>query len=487
MDRALDLPSDSAGGDVGIVGSQKEPTRQTTVLTKTHTGKLHGNYCSTTCSCNKKGSGDLGVRSDLGLLGHGSRYGLSETPVRNTGYGEREPQRPYSRNGRGIPTTDNDCSDIDEDWHVRSDFHRSRRRERKHNRMIMQSDILDEQHRCRPNAVIHVPRRVGDGMRGPSGYISVGHLMSTVEDEVPQDSCMQEQRGFMNNPVPPRAQRVYVKEVRSEKEWSVNQFDGKQDWSSYWAQFQMVAKFNRWTPDIQAMHLVKALCGTARTVLADMTPESMAHLPTLVKILERRYTPKEKVPAFRAQFYGRRQKLKENSQEFAEELRTLTLRAFPEENSESRESRMVDKFVDGLQDPDLKKHVMFGHPTSMVAAISLALEWEAVEEVQALNGAQKPKDQGRVCSANEDTWGQTMKTLADKIESLVQIFRATNNQTSRNSNRRKEVTSSPTNLRRECCQCYKIGHYSKDCPFKGVKCFSCHQMGHFSKECPNKK
>ena len=146
--------------------------------------------------------------------------------------------------------------------------------------------------------------------------------------------------------------------VNISRDLKVNLFDGKQDWSAYWAQFQMIARYAGWSQRLQAIHLVKSLVGGARTILADMTSSQMEDLPRLVAALERRYMPREKVPAYRALFNGRRQQLKESVQDYAEELRLLAMRAFPVESVESREMRLVDKFVEGLQDSDLKKHVL---------------------------------------------------------------------------------------------------------------------------------
>lgn len=183
----------------------------------------------------------------------------------------------------------------------------------------------------------------------------------------------------------------------SGREWSVNTFDGKQDWRAYWAQFQMVARFNNWSPRVQAMHLVKSLIGGARTIIADMTTDQMENLPRLVAAVEKRYCPREKIPAHRAIFNGRRQKVKESAQEFAEELRMLVLKAFPQDTVDSRESRLVDKFVDGLLDAELKKHVALLHPENLEIAASIAVEWEAFDEAQWVNGVRKPKDKERAC------------------------------------------------------------------------------------------
>ena len=143
-----------------------------------------------------------------------------------------------------------------------------------------------------------------------------------------------------------------------------------------------------------------------------MTIEEMEDFNLIVWALERKYRPLEEIPAYRALFSGRRQQIKECPQDFAENLRLLAKKAFPQESAQTRESRVVDKFIEGLQDKDSKKHVVFQHPTSMTMAVSIALEWEAFEEAQKVSGVCKQKDRDRALVVQQTVNDNQTKYMA---------------------------------------------------------------------------
>ena len=277
----------------------------------------------------------------------------------------------------------------------------------------------------------------------------------------------------------PLPDRPSIKRI---KEWTVNNFDGKPDWDAYWAQFQLVARFNGWSQSMQAMHLVKSLVGSARTILADMTPDQMENLPYLIAALERRYRPREKVPAYRALFNGRRQQAKEGAQEFAEELRLLALKAFPNESQNSKESRLVDKFLEGLQDSDMKKHVMFQHPDSIEAAVSIAVEWEAFEEVQQVNGVKKPKDRERAYAlVNSDhNWAKALERRIEALTLAVQTNKEKQEMKSETSGDRGQAPKT----RYGKFNGKKIGQKAQN--LENIQCYFCHEFGHYCRDCPKR-
>jgi hypothetical protein len=280
--------------------------------------------------------------------------------------------------------------------------------------------------------------------------------------------------------------------ARGDNEWRVGAFDGKQDWRSYFAQFKLLASYNRWTTLEQALHLAKSLQGQARTILADMTPEQMAHLPTLVAAIERRYQPRERTLAHKALFNSRRQGAKEDVSTFGEALRLLALQAFPNLLPAGRECRMIDRFLEGLQDTELRKHLYLQHFETFDAVLSAAIEWEALDEAITLGGARKPRMYDRVAAVTEQSSGNKqaeemlltqMNLLAEKLAGLEASLKVQQSTGSyQNQNARSQSTRP-----KMCYYCSKEGHTKKSCPLflSTIMCFKCKQHGHFASDCSN--
>lgn len=60
-------------------------------------------------------------------------------------------------------------------------------------------------------------------------------------------------------------------------------------------------------------------------------------------------------------------------------LNRLANRAFPNIPMSSHEDLIIDQYISGLGDLEIKKYVQFAHPSTIGKAISLAVEFEAFE------------------------------------------------------------------------------------------------------------
>lgn len=60
-------------------------------------------------------------------------------------------------------------------------------------------------------------------------------------------------------------------------------------------------------------------------------------------------------------------------------LKRLAQRAFPNEPNSSLEIHVIDQYLNGLGNYELKKHLTFKHPQTLQQAISCASECEAIE------------------------------------------------------------------------------------------------------------
>ena len=57
----------------------------------------------------------------------------------------------------------------------------------------------------------------------------------------------------------------------------------------------------------------------------------------------------------------------------------MVTKAYPTLPKVAQDQWVLDQFTQGLDSPDLKRHVQFGHPKDVTEAIFLSVEFEAFE------------------------------------------------------------------------------------------------------------
>ena len=97
------------------------------------------------------------------------------------------------------------------------------------------------------------------------------------------------------------------------------------------------------------------------------------------QVITDRYEPKEKDVAYRCQFRYRKQEKGGSVSDYGYQLNRLARKAFPNLTLSQLETHVIDQFITGIGNYELQKHVQFGHPKSINAAIGLATEYEALD------------------------------------------------------------------------------------------------------------
>ena len=103
----------------------------------------------------------------------------------------------------------------------------------------------------------------------------------------------------------------------------------------------------------------------------------------------------------------------ESFTEYGYALKRLAIRAFPQIKHEAREELIVDQFLQGLIDLEMRRYVSLTHPTSVDQAVSRATEYETVTQSMKGPHMHKPKQIAAVQEAQSD---RDISNLLQKVE-----------------------------------------------------------------------
>lgn len=160
-------------------------------------------------------------------------------------------------------------------------------------------------------------------------------------------------------------------------------YDGKSSWSNFRVQFEIVAEMNDWSPRRCAMEMAASLRDQAVCVLSLLEPRQRNEYPALVQALEARFEPKHQTEMHRAALRNRTRKRGENLAALAQDVKSMTRKAFPTATGELWEQLTVNSFLDSLPDAEMEWAVLQGKPKTVEEAVTLAMQFEAFKLVKA--------------------------------------------------------------------------------------------------------
>ncbi len=170
------------------------------------------------------------------------------------------------------------------------------------------------------------------------------------------------------------------------------------------------------------------LRGEAQKLLGSLTMAQLSDYHLLKAILAQRFNPQEREIAHRCEFRHRRRNKGENVADYGYSLRRLGQKAYPCLLYQQLETYVIDQYINGLSNYELKKHVQFGHPRTLDQAIALATEFEALEgsvdrvkkplhhttDIISPINPTEPKPQSTI------SWQQISEMMDKKLEKLMQ-------------------------------------------------------------------
>ena len=239
-------------------------------------------------------------------------------------------------------------------------------------------------------------------------------------------------------------------------------FDGNGSWEAYKTQFQMLAHLNRWSNEEKAVYLSTSLKGPAMAVLNGLSPANLYDYNALVLALETRFGTAHQTELYRTQLKTRVRGREESLPALAEEVQRLTRLAYPDTTAQPMWDLLAkDRFIDALQEEELRLRLRQARPATLRDALHLALELESYQIA-----SKRRTTAGTVRNANleddsepvQKATGESMSTALGQILDTLKQLRP-EKRPSRGPQRRRSNLSDV-----ECWECHERGHTRRRCP-----------------------
>ena len=133
--------------------------------------------------------------------------------------------------------------------------------------------------------------------------------------------------------------------------------------------FNAGAEMAGWQDAQKLYRLRQSLRGEALEYFTtQLSEEDKPSFDAAVQVLQSRFEEKKAPATYRAQLRNRQMQPKESATEFLAALKKLAVRAYPETNNKTRDSIVLQHFLNGLQDHQAAMHIGMKQPATLEEA-----------------------------------------------------------------------------------------------------------------------
>ncbi|CAH0697816.1 unnamed protein product [Spodoptera exigua] len=214
------------------------------------------------------------------------------------------------------------------------------------------------------------------------GLGKLEHRVKAIEERVEEEISKIKQEVTSPSPLKSRSRLAAVFETpnaasSATKGLKIPHYDGTTSWTAFKLQFETLMEAYGWTQKEAQSALTLALRDQALSVLEAIGASGDLSFSALLDALEARFGDSHLEHVYRAQLKERTQRANEGLQQWSVEIEKLVRRAFRSTPS-MIEGTLLQAFIDGIRDPEVRAAVHLGHHKNMKEALAHALEVEAV-------------------------------------------------------------------------------------------------------------
>ena len=255
-------------------------------------------------------------------------------------------------------------------------------------------------------------------------------------------------------------------------------YSGETNWEDWAYHFENVATVNAWTAEQKLQWLKVRMTGRAQRAFQLLSETSRGSYEEAMKALQERFEPKSRQSRYEAEFQTRRKKKSEGWADFAEDLKLLADKAFPELQEAARSQLAINSYLQQLVHPQVAFGVKQKRPKTIDEAVSATLEMESyatqpgsATTVSVVEGSESPA----VIATTQLT--EKLSTLVEKLTERVE---------------RLELNQvSDTSRNRELPDHYEARGRGRGGPPRGrgmqrarnIRCWNCGLIGHTARNC----
>ena len=257
-------------------------------------------------------------------------------------------------------------------------------------------------------------------------------------------------------------------------------FSGETSWEDWNFHFQNVADVNEWNDEQKLKWLRVRLTGRAQTAFQRLPAESKASYTNATDALKERFEPKSRKTRYQVEFQTRRKRKAETWADFADDLKCLADKAFPDLQEEAKQCLALQSYLQQLDQPQVAFSVREKRPTTLDEAVSLTLEMEAymlpTTRTSMISAIQQDEEQEENTIAAVDPTTK-LTTLLEQLVVRVEKLEQDRSPVDR--------AFQPAPMNRKHIPSRSQPQYSGDRrrTFNGT-CWRCQEPGHMARNCP---